>query len=1051
MGWADTVSITPLSPEPTQRSGRIRAVRITSDDGHVVFTASSPRHEPAQLFATALTLPHTAPIRINRPLLGTESVTHFDLAGDGTTILYLAAETLFERDELFSYDLGTGARRRLSTPLDSSGTGDVDWFTVSPDRAWIVYETSNAPSGLRDFHIVPVDGSIPARRLPYPPLPDFHEGYAFTGDGNGLVLVDETSTPARLFSFNMGSGQLAPLDALPPDEAWTYRAGRADPATGLFAIRLSGYLPPSIALHTRHRVVDPGGSIPARWIGEIHPTLDGATVLPDPARLLLVGKAADTGTTTVSGHDLATGAVTSWELPLNASLGDYFAANPIAAAPAESLKLDRTRELFFYSAGPDRRYLRLGDGAEISLSSLADDAGLIAAGAQPFFLIPDETGRVHFFFAATDGTWWLDLAPGEADAPVRIAPFAATAIAAINAAADRVIIQSIDDSSDTSIRDFHLASITGSEPSRLLGGHHYEWFDPAPAYLTRHGAQLLFPRSGDGLVLTDLDQPAGSPRLVSPPWAVVSQAHIASESPDRSHALIRVDDELYLSAIATGQLRNIASGQFPSWSIRWSPDGRWMFLRHDEPEIWQAIDTADQFASRTLADEYYDRMVGIGADHQVVHARGGQDLSFYVTDLRTGEIRELGTLPRPPGNAVRSPGFGLINADGDTLALTIATGSLHEVWLVPLQGAPPAALVNGAGLGDGIGVLGLDSTHVYLSTYEAAIHAVARDGSGFLRLSETAPAGGGMIGATDIQLDLERRLVVYASSYPDGVRRLHRRSLDAPDELGFAAEIFPLEGWLPTLSSGAVLCEHDRDTWYVGAAPGSAPVRLTSHSDFEYTDQFALSPDGLVAFLVTGGPEGQMIHRHDLADGTRARLTPPAVGWTGGFIQGADDREIWFSGELESPWVSRIYRARLAGHTLPPDDGLDHPGYASWVIDSALPNGLEAAAEDADGDGNANLLEYIHRSDADDANARPGFSFSLQSTAEGSWELAYAFAAFPREARVRPQYSPDLTTWFDIPGLPPRTLDASSAPDLRWPLPPLSTSRIFFRLRFDLP
>src|SRR5690606_36584836 len=109
-------------------------------------------------------------------------VHQFELAGDATTVLYLAAENLPGRDELFAYDLGTGARRRLNLPLIVPCGGEVVWLSVSPDGNWVLFEVSNVtyspqspfwsnpPYGPSQYYAAPADGSAPARLLPHPPL-----------------------------------------------------------------------------------------------------------------------------------------------------------------------------------------------------------------------------------------------------------------------------------------------------------------------------------------------------------------------------------------------------------------------------------------------------------------------------------------------------------------------------------------------------------------------------------------------------------------------------------------------------------------------------------------------------------------------------------------------------------------------------------------------------------------------------------------------------------------------------------------------------------------
>ncbi len=1043
--YAQRVEVEALGPAPAFRSGRIDQILPAPAADGVVFRSTSPRGHDANLFFTRIGAETAAPIRLNHPGSDGVGVSEGALMSDDTTVVYAVPDPGFDRAKLFANNLNTGAARRLDAASpDAPGTAYS--FGFSPGGTWVIISAlSDDVSTSRHFAVRPND-TAESLELSHPVLFGDGREVVFSADDEHAILVDNTTTPASLWRYHMQDGELSPLDTTPADQGWRYMSGRSDSATGLVVAELTRQQPHDFA--TRFRLIDPASSISARWLTDSFRSVHGSARLSAPSRWLVVGQETTASPTVAHIHNLTDETRLTRTFPSAPSLRfDNQVTGPGGATITPGL--DRMRELLFYAAGFDRRVLRLSDGADVSLHTLVEAADLPPpTTANPFAVLLDETGRAHLFVNTADQTWWLDPAP-DSVAPARlIAPFVATA-SAVHSTRGHVILQTPSEPADAGVRELHLASLTGMEP-RPLGRQSVQWFDPAPAFFTPLGERLIFPQPEVGLVVADLDASAHHPERISPEWALVSSAAFLSVSPTRAHVVVSVDNtSVHLAPLEGGPWRKIADGDFAFWNVTWTPDGRWMLLSDDATDTLRAINTRDEHPERILVSSFHERIVGLGYNQTTIHARIGLDLSFYETDLTSGATRELGQIPASPGawnNAY--PNFGYVSPEFDAFSLVVQHLGESAVWLVPLVGdGSPIRLVGSTEIGPGIAVLGVDAGHVYVSTYENAVHAVPRDGTSRIRLTEAPPSGAPLVGATDVRIDLGRRFLAYASTYPDGVRRLHRRSLDEPAESGFAAEVFEIEGWRPLLRGGAILSKDGADAWYVPPRGGGDPMRLSEYDGGSFTEEFDLSADGRIAFVSARESGLLVLRRFDTTTGEVTLLSPPHIS-PGALVAGPDDREVWFVGIPAATSTQRVYRGRLLPAVVSPD-GLDHPDYAAWVVASELPVGLEAAEEDADGDGVPNLLEYIFGGDALDAEDAPSAGIRIIPGDDDSFEIN--FSPPSRLSRAHLESSSDLRAWFNLPEIAPRLVGPTSTSELEWRVPLTHGTRIFYRMRFELP
>jgi hypothetical protein len=651
----------------------------------------------------------------------------------------------------------------------------------------------------------------------------------------------------------------------------------------------------------------------------------------------------------------------------------------------QNLVADTTRGLSSWQVGDRRWSVPSGGGTRIDLTQLAIDAGTVPNTGS--VVQTDETGKAHWFFNSGDATWRMDI--DGLSAPIEIAGSTFTRILAIHDSSQRVIFQGPEQSNQTNIYPVYTASLTG-EGSREIGHRAYVvWSTPGPECLTLDGSRFLFRNTDHRLVLVELDQPESAPRVISDQLPLTGSASLGTISPDRRWVMYQGSSDveshgIYLAPISGGAPVYLAGGSYPFWATRWTEDGRFFWFSLDSSSTWKVVDTNNSFNKIEVPKEFYDRLVGITPDNRAVHARGSVGLTFYTTDLATGETKEVCTLPVPTGPFSQYANFGEVSPDSSWLAVLVDT----KVWLISLEEGEPRILTDAETLGSGIGILGIDAEAVYISTYEDAIYALPLDGSAIVQLTEERPVSNGVVGVTNVRLDFERRILVYASSYPDGVRRLYRRTLDEPAAEGYAGEIFPLEIWNPQMQGGVVVFLFENGLWVIDKEKGSTPRLLTAISDGRYLYSFELSADARHVLVLVVGRSGDAIYRVLLSNGSQVRLTPPLSEGRSisGYTAGAEEHEVLFSANLEGHNVTRIYRSHWSPNSTG-GDGLDHPGYAAWIVDENLPAGQEAPGEDADQDGFSNLLEYIHRTSGNDQTDVPGFRLDLVNTGVGQMEL----------------------------------------------------------------
>lgn len=196
-------------------------LRISADGSRVVYTGSSTfRNE--ELYSVPID-GSLAPAILSPPLTGFQSVQEFELAPDGTRVVYVADHERDGVNELYSVPADDSAPPvKLSGSMPDSG--DVSGsppFVITPDGCEVVFRADVRQDGAFRLYRAPLTGGRSTVLLtPLSPATAFVDRFALDPAGAHVVFVAESATAAELFSV--------PLHRAPPVRSLggTLRSGK---------------------------------------------------------------------------------------------------------------------------------------------------------------------------------------------------------------------------------------------------------------------------------------------------------------------------------------------------------------------------------------------------------------------------------------------------------------------------------------------------------------------------------------------------------------------------------------------------------------------------------------------------------------------------------------------------------------------------------------------------------------------------------------------------------------------------------------------------------
>lgn len=1094
-GWVAVLEAEPalvptweaITPAPEIRQGGINAALLTPSGAWAVYRAPGTDLYRRELYAVPTGPETVPPIRLNRPLPGSSTLLDFDLLGDGETVVFHTADEIPGQNELFAYDLRTGERRRLNAPLPvvesieldfdrnppSTGgvftrfdhivmppeseadeslppfraPGDVWAFEVSPGRQWVLYLAPASPAGPLTAFIVPADGSRPPQELPHHPLrhPDFAT-LAFLADETQLVVGEEGETSVRLGVLDLDTMETAWIDTIPIEEVRVSASEVIldEPSRGL----LVKYAGSNSNLTTRYRWADLDGEQPARWITSSEGREYGSVHLPESRLLILMFQALNPNP---PGYQIIA-------VDLDSGSERRLASGTLSQnREVEYLYVDRRREMATWTAAGIRWGVPLAGGEPFSFSALANVEPSDRLGDRGQVEM-DATGALHWFYNHDGGIWHLDLDPTAV--PQRVADGKFERVLALDEAnrtailhgarreelpAAHPILQVSLDRQE--VRE--LALVSKANNNWLLYGHS----------IAQVRGPVLYHRNVEGrLARVDFATEPTTRRYLSPPLMATGEARLLSLSPTRewwalSLLLTTEQRGLHVMRADGSGLHLIQNAAVYPDQMHWTPSGRFLVYTGKDAPYWRAVDLEQEFAEIEIPVDFYNRLVALTPSHEAVIARADENLTFSLTPLTGGEPHDVFTLPTP-GSGTMYAGQAMVSPDGRWLVLSVDQWRQpRRIWRIPLTGGEALLLADATTHPEANVIVAVDNDDAFIRGYDSAVFRFPLDGGDPVRLTEARPAGSTVTGASNLSIDLERRQLAYETHLPDGHKRMVRRSLDEPDELGYAGEVFAQEGERLQLRAGVLAFHTAHQIWTVAAERGSPPVPMAVRDPSRWVDWIELGPDGRAVYaLIMGG--GVDLVRFDRLTGEATPMAPTFTNLNNihGFAVGRDDDEVLFVSDLEQRYRERIYRSRI-GPPAPPPDWREHADYAAWAAAENLPADWAAPEADADGNGVSNLLEYVHRSHPMDFADRPAFSVSVSSLATGWVELTYRAGVDPRPVHLRPQVSRDLRFWFDLPQAPDPTSEllGDGTREITWEIEPVANVETFYRLRVSLP
>src|SRR5262245_11928028 len=112
--------------------------------------------------------------RLNSALVSGGDVAEFQVAPDGSRVVYRADQDVDGVFELFSVSIDGGAAIKLNAPLGAGGSVGLDFihnFRISPDGSRVVYWADQEEDEVFELFSVPIDGSQAPVRLNGPLVP----------------------------------------------------------------------------------------------------------------------------------------------------------------------------------------------------------------------------------------------------------------------------------------------------------------------------------------------------------------------------------------------------------------------------------------------------------------------------------------------------------------------------------------------------------------------------------------------------------------------------------------------------------------------------------------------------------------------------------------------------------------------------------------------------------------------------------------------------------------------------------------------------------------
>lgn len=203
----------PLHTGNPHASGDVTAAdwRLTADGSRVVYRANYL--DPAKIELWSNLLDGSDPVRINGSLVTGGNVWGFELAPNGTQLVYRADQAIDEVYELYRASIASGGTAVRLNPALPAGRSVRLEFAISSDGARVVYIANQAFATVHDLWSVPLGGGASTKLNPGLVLGgDVHE-FGLLADGSTVVYRADQVTNGidELFSVPIAGGTVHQL------------------------------------------------------------------------------------------------------------------------------------------------------------------------------------------------------------------------------------------------------------------------------------------------------------------------------------------------------------------------------------------------------------------------------------------------------------------------------------------------------------------------------------------------------------------------------------------------------------------------------------------------------------------------------------------------------------------------------------------------------------------------------------------------------------------------------------------------------------------------
>ena len=181
--------------------------QVAANGSRVVYRAEQEAENRFDLYSVPAT--GGTPVRLNGALPnGGDVLASFQISADSSTVVYIADQDADDVFELYAVPITGGTPTKLNGVLGCCN--DVADFVISPDSSRVLYRSDEDLSGVLELHSVTIDGASSVKIHTDLTLGDqLGDDYLVTADSSRVVYrVRTTGSGANLYSAPVAGGAI---------------------------------------------------------------------------------------------------------------------------------------------------------------------------------------------------------------------------------------------------------------------------------------------------------------------------------------------------------------------------------------------------------------------------------------------------------------------------------------------------------------------------------------------------------------------------------------------------------------------------------------------------------------------------------------------------------------------------------------------------------------------------------------------------------------------------------------------------------------------------